>query len=77
MVLINNFHDTPPKIQIPKIKINLSKHFFYTISFNTHRFLCQTHGFEAKNIPFKRRFQRSKKRLFTLLKTSFLESQKI
>lgn len=76
MVLINNFHDTPPKIQIPKIKINLSKH-FYTISFNTHRFLCQTHGFEVKNISFKRRFQRSKNGFFTLLKTSFLESQKI
>lgn len=76
MVLINNFHDTPPKIQIPKIKINLSKH-FYTISFNMLRFLCQTHGFEVKSIPFKRRFQRSKNGFFTLLKTSFLESPKI
>lgn len=76
MVLINNFHDTPPKIQIPKIKINLSKH-FYAISFNTLRFLCQTHGFEAKSISFKRLFQRSKNGFFTLLKTSFLESPKI
>lgn len=64
------------KYKFPKQKQTFQS-VFYTISFNTHRFLCQTHGFEVKNISFKRRFQRSKNDFFTLLKTSFLESQKI
>ena len=71
MVLINNFHDTPPKIQIPKIKINLSKH-FYTISFNMLRFLCQTHGFEVKKHPFQTAFSTLKKRLLHLAENQLL-----
>lgn len=77
MVLINNFRDTPPKIQIPKIKNKPFKAFFTPFLLTHIAFSVKHTVLKSKTSLSNGVFNAQKNDFFTLLKTSFLESQKI